>query len=360
MDGFCKAQPADMPSPDVDFATWLTARNMASVPLLVDVEVELSTNIVWRRGVDGPVLFFRGPGRTNPQRAGRRIAPNRVRFEDIPIDDNFFPQEVTITNIRTDALRMGIVSPGGMHEIVAKVRARDGIRDVTIKNVQVAVAFFQSEPSLCFSFDPPWPTAVHLSELSTDDVCTDGARSVTPTLTLRLLEPFAGAFKTRAEEAGVSIHPTDQVADSGTLFSLILDRIPNGISIYVSVNDLGDNIDKPSVRLISAKRDALLFANDAPGPVLIGSNGIRLVRLDVVDQSAAAVWEWVSSESLLLDRERRIALGLFLTATRGTVGTGTIMATVSLAPGRFSANLDSLPVPCFGILRGASNCLSIK
>jgi hypothetical protein len=47
---FRKAQPADMPSPDVDFAAWLTARNMVSVPLLVDVEVELSTTRYCRAG----------------------------------------------------------------------------------------------------------------------------------------------------------------------------------------------------------------------------------------------------------------------------------------------------------------------
>ncbi len=343
----------------VDYPTVIaTARqSIDAAPLLVDVDVHLNTTIVWHAGGTGPILVLGGLGPTT-QHEGRRIAPNCIRFEDVPVKHAYEATTVTIANIRADALRLAIAGAGAFQEIFAVVTARDGFRDVTIKNEKVMLAFIHPGNSLGFDSDLDWPAKLPRARIS--GRLEGGSEAVSPTLTLRIWEQFPGAFKTRAEEAGITVLPTDRVANSGTRLMLALQAIPDGIDVYVAAYDHREGTGNPGLQLIQTRPDTLRSPNE-PSPLLMSSHGVGLVQIDVTERNAVAVWEWVSADPILLHSVREVRVDILLAAPIGAVvDTGTVAATVMLAPQSYEKEADSLPVPCFGTYHAFMNLLSIE
>jgi hypothetical protein len=328
---------------------------------LVDVDLQLNTTIVWHAGGTGPVLVLGGMGEAPQQRLGRRIASNRIRFEDVPIGLGFLGTTAIIANIRVDALRIGIAATGVGNEIFAAVTARDGYKDVVITNQTVTLAFLHRGPSVTFSVSPRWPrlARAHVHRLSESN-----SEEVSPTLTAQISEEFLGALKTRTEEAGITALSADQVANSGTRLMLALQGIPDGLDVYAAVHDHGDGTEEvgtPSVQLIQVRPDILMFPKERWRTGLTSSHGVGLAQLDVAERAAVAVWEWVSIEPPSLRYVRQVRLDIVFAASKdAVVGTGTITGTILLAPQSHERETDSLPVPCFGVFQSYVNLLSIE
>lgn len=327
-------------------------------PILVDIDVHLNITIVWNEGAPGPILILDELEQPIQQRAGRRIARNIIRFEEVPIRSSL-PTSATITNIRADALGLAVAMSGPRSRIVAVVRARDGFREVDIIHATVTVAEIHGH-SFIFSTDPPWPMKIPLARIPVPLTKKGWPQIVSPTFTILFSERFPGVFKNRAEEAGVVALP-DHAANSGTRLMLVLGSLPEGIAIYAAAHDHMDDTAIPTVQLVQREPDKLLVSEERSESFLATSRGIELVQLEITDRSAVAVWEWVSTAPVLLNSKRTIKIDIFLSGVPDILpGMGTVYVTGTLAPVSLERASDSLPVPCFGNLMAARSMLSIE
>jgi hypothetical protein len=327
--------------------------------ILVDIDVHLNIAIVWNEGAPGPILILDELEQPIQQSVGRRIAPNIVRFGDVPIRSSL-PTSAIITNIRADALGLAIAMSGPRSRIVAGVRARDGFRDVDIVHETVTVAEIHGQ-SFLFSTEQPWPMKIPLAGIQVPLAQEDCPKIVAPTFTILFSERFPGVFKNRAEEAGIAALRPDQVANSGTRLMLVLGSLPDGIAVYAAAHDHGDDTKIPTVRLVQKEPDKLLVSGERSKPFLATSRGVELVQLEVTDRSTVAVWEWVRTAHVPLDSRRTVKIDIFFSGVPDIVpGTGTVYATAALAPVSHEKASDSLPVPCFGALMAARSLLSIE
>jgi len=329
-------------------------------PILVDIDVHLNITIVWHSEGTRPILVLDVLGQPTQQWAGRRIAPNIVRFESVPIPISS-PTKVIITNLRADALGLAIAMASYGSTIAGSVRARDGFRDVDIVNETVTLAFLHGGSSLAFQTEPPRPMKIARTGITAGLAGTDGLNTASATFAVLFAESFPGFFKNRAEEAGITTLPPEQVANCGTRIMLMLTSLPDGIAVYVAEHDHGENENGPMVRLVQTQHDELLVPGEQSKIFPANSRGLELVRLSVTDRSAVAVWEWVSTAPVLLHSKREVRIDILLAAESDVVpGTGTVYAAATLAPVSLEKVGDSLPVPCFGMVTSAFALLSIE
>lgn len=296
---------------------------------------------------------------------GQQAGVNSVIWAGVPIDPpaSGLIRTIRITNVRANATQIGSSTTLVPSQVVMSISISSA--SIPLTSAQQVVAFVT--PGLSFSF---------ASIDETGNVVESAPGSVTQLLpcktsgqlVARFRESFASSFKTRGTTASGTPYSPDSspppipqpipgqtyfsetgfynpalpstnglnragLADQGTRLMLRFSNLPSGVSVFV---DLYERSASPSrARLVSTDR------NGAGAFTPMPSEG---AQLSVVDGSAMAVWEVLSSNPTLIE-----TLDFTITVSYGTGIAGTVSAGGSFAPTSVTAMASSdVPIPRFG------------
>jgi len=367
-------------------------------------------------------LEFKGltapPGNVggNPNVFEGVVAGNSVIFTGVPVD----PPGTTgnrifrITNVRVNANAVSAPGangvPGQVIALVSATPATNGSAGLTstisINNPQVTVAFVQTSLTTSIttlSGTTGLPTTTALSAAGVSILqCVGRATSAAAFGSLNYTELFPTAFKTHTV-AGSGITPQNilglvynsesgyyhpggtgdigagfsgtnlqnaGLADFGTRLRAVFNNVPNGVSIFVSVNNIGFS---GSTLPVSGQYAVLTSSESAAiTPVsgtitTFGTGGAFQVPL--VNGSGEAVWEVIAANPLL-NQTYSFTYFAVATASPATNSPAVGTATVNLwyaptAPQSFTAAVggvagtSAVPIPRFVDSSTASNVVSV-
>jgi hypothetical protein len=236
---------------------------------------------------------------------------------------------------------------------------------IPLTSAQQVVAFVN--PGLSFSFASIDANG-NIVESPPDSVAQLLPCKTSNQLVARFRESFAGAFKTRGTIASGSPYSPDSspppipqplpgqtyfsetgfynpalpnanglnragLADQGTRLMLRFSNLPSGLSLFVDVYERGASPSR--ARLVSTDRNGAGAFTPMP---------FEGAQLSVVDGSAMAVWEVLSSNPTLIE-----TLDFTITVSYATGIVGTVSAGGSFAPTSLTATASSdAPIPRFG------------
>ncbi len=341
---------------------------------------------------------------TNPNVYQGQVAGNSVFFVGIPIDPpgTFTNRIYRITNVRANANAVSAPGANGIPgQIIALVSATpatggSGLTSTfSINNPQVTVGFVQT--SLTTSITGVGSTTA----LTTSGIailqCVGRSTSAAAIGQLNYTELFPTAFKTHTvigsgitaqqtlglvynSESGY-YNPTSLtgsytgagLADFGTRLRASFNNVPNGVSIFVSVNNstfatTSNPLTGTSAQLVSSETTVDGTTGFTPVTATTTLGGVGVFQIPIVNGSGEAVWEVVSANPLL---NQTYSFVYFATATASpstnspAVGTATVNLGYAPVPPSFASSAGgtaqnaSVPVPRFVDTSTASNVLSV-
>jgi len=311
------------------------------------------------------------------------VSGNSVTFIGVPINPpgTVDPRRVfRITNVRANASVIGAGVAGTPGTIQAFISIT-GPTSVPVNNPVQIVGFVHPGLSATSS-------AAHLVRQC------EGVTRPTRRVTLNFTENFATAFKTRVILSGVNgesvpdqdvpgtIYNTESgltldvgatrlagLADFGTRLRATFNNIPNGMSVWVSVNNIVNNVfatgnTPPRAQLTALSDAASLGAFGAIGGT---AESNTLVQVPLSAGSGVAVWE-VTEASPQASETMQFAVHFLATADPGNnipaLGTGTVSMSFAPAPPAFalaagSSASSQLPVPRFVDTGVARNLVTV-
>jgi hypothetical protein len=146
-----------------------------------------------------------------------------------------------------------------------------------------------------------------------------------------VVEGFAGAFKTKADETGGSATS----AASGTRIKLVFNNVPTGLNIYVPLNATTIN-GTPLIATLTATEAGV---NSVPLTVTSPSSVSGLSLLAVSGTSATAIYEITADNLNAIDTIAiPVTLGAAANAVANYITNPTMTVTTSLAPQTTSAS----------------------
>jgi hypothetical protein len=337
------------------------------------------------------------------------VSGNSVTFIGIPIDPpgSQGARIYRITNIRSAA---NGATPGGSGtpgQIIALISATPATSpggqtsSISINNPTQIIGFVQTSltTSLTTSSAAGLPTGTALgpSNIAIRQ-CLGIGVSGAPAATIGFLnytELFATAFKTRTVN-GTGTGPVQQnvlglvynsesgyyntnlgpgggniggiggVADYGTRLKAVFNNVPNGVSIFVSVNNSGFTGGSNALTGTAA---TLTSSETGPfSPVSATTTSLGGVwQVPLVNGSGSAVWEVLSANPLIT---QTYSFGYFASATPSpatnspAVGTGTVNLSYAPVPPAFTAAAGAvasatLTIPRFVDTSTAQNAISV-
>jgi len=330
------------------------------------------------------------------------VSGNSVSFVGIPID----PPGTTatriyrITNVRANAT---IPAPGGSGtpgQIIALISATpatspNGLTStIAINNPTQIVGFVQTSLSVSITTSGT-TTAVSASNIAIRQCIGFGVSGAPGPAVgqLNFTELFPTAFKTRTV-AGTAVTVQNTLglvynsesgyyntslasplgvnaglADFGTRLKATFNNVPNGISIFVSVNNVGFAANAGPVTGTAAFLTSSETGAFSPVTATTTSFGVGGAwQVPLVNGSGTAIWEVTQANPLVL---QTYSFGYFAVATASpatnspAVGTGTVNLSYAPTPPSFTAATgavasSSLAIPRFIDTSTASNAISVS
>jgi len=394
-------------------------------------------------GANGNPLKFKPFGFTDPRFPGAVgegntnifqgiVSGNSVTFIGIPID----PPGTTgsrlfrFTNIRANATIPAPGASGTPGSIVALISATPAISpsnpsltaNLTINNPSQIVGFVQTSLTTSVLAGRTGNTVASAGAIQIlQCVGANVAGAPGNVLHLRYSELFATAFKTRTaatyidrntspppasqpvpgtlydSESGLYITtvangansplisnvPPAGLADFGTRLKAVFNNIPNGVSVFVGVNN--NNLVEPIKFVVSGTVStfqgppvgtvARLTASETGPFSAVASNNTTFsdagvggaFQIPIVNGSGSAVWEVLASDPLA-NQNYDFSVWFVATPSPSTnspaVGTGTVNLSYAPVPPSFTASAgavasSSLPIPRFIDTSTASNIVAV-
>jgi len=334
---------------------------------------------------------------SNPNVFIGQVAGNSVIFTGVPVDapGTTGNRIYRITNVRANANAVSAPGANGVPgQIIALVSATPATNPLgqtstfSINNPQVTVGFVQTSLSTSITGFVSGKSPAVASDIYILQ-CVGKSNALFGTL--NYAELFPTAFKTRTV-AGTVVVPqstlglvynsesgyynpslgatfgTAGLADFGTRLRAVFNNIPNGVSIFVSVNNNGFASTNP----VSGTAASLVTSEAGIGftPVsattTIGGNSVW--QVPITNGSGEAVWEVIAANPLAL---QTFSFNYYVSATASpstnspAIGTGTVNLGYAPVPPTFTAATGAtaqgagVPIPRFVDTSTATNAVAV-
>ena len=375
--------PVNQPIPQVNLTIYLPANvtsrilpNGASDALLLIDEPGTAQNPVQRvcantngcvvTGTGGVGEPFDGSDATRPNIFQGLVAANSVTFPGVPVEGpgDTGIRTYRITNVRINASSLGVVSPNTL-PVIANV-STNGSTSLPVALPQRSVGTVTA--SLTFAAGSVTvPECVSLTRTGpfAGLVYTESFASAFRTRTIAGADSAAsavqnqpGANYTLTTESGLVIPslPGAGLADFGTRFKAVFRNIPAGLSVWVSVKNLGAS-NSTSAQLVPSESGPYQAVASAETISFIDA-----VQLPVVNGTATAVWEVTAADPGLAE-DFVFAMffeagGPLTTETAPTVN-GSYAPTIFPSGNAGTAQPATFPVPRFADNSTATNVISV-
>jgi hypothetical protein len=337
----------------------------------------------------------------NPNVFEGTVSGNSITFIGIPIDPpgSQATRVYRITNTRANAT---IPAPGGSGtpgQIIALISATPATSPggqtstISINNPTQIIGFVQTSLTTSLTTSSaglPTTTALSASNIAIRQCLGIGVSGAPPATVgfLNYTELFATAFKTRTV-AGTGVAQqnvlglvynsesgyyntslatplnTAGLADYGTRFKAVFNNVPNGVSIFVSVNSSGFSATANPLTGTAATLTSSETGAFSPVSATTTSFG-GVWQVPLVNGSGTAVWEVTAANPLI---SQTYSFGYFAVATPSpatnspAVGTGTVNLSYAPTPPAFTAAAGAVastgPIPRFIDTSTAQNAISV-
>jgi hypothetical protein len=334
----------------------------------------------------------------NPNVFQGSVSGNSVSFVGVPIDPpgTQNTRVYRITNVRANAT---IPAPGGSGtpgQIIALISATPATNPGTgttssfaINNPTQIIGFVQT--SLATSLTQTGSTTAlsasnigirqcisssgQIGQLNYTELfptafktrTTAGSGNVTVQNTLGLVyNSESGYYNTNLGSLGGNLGGVGGLADYGTRLKAVFNNVPNGVSIFVSVNNTVFSSSVSPVAGTSATLTSSESGTFSQVSATTSSFG-GIWQVPLVNGSGTAVWEVTAANPLV---SQTYSFGYFAVATASpatnspAVGTGTINMSYAPTPPNFTAAAGAVassgPIPRFIDTSTAANAISVS
>jgi len=258
------------------------------------------------------------------------VADQKIAFRgvSVSVERGAEVQKLRIVNLRADATGFTKASAGVKASAFKDVQAFVSIRPTPPQTTTVAIhneLVTLAKPRIGTVVElwfpggsehdlPPGPRRAKNRSLIAGDL----NREVPVDFGVKFIEGFSRAFRTKIEEAGV----VERSASSGTRFLARFYDVPEGMTLFVAVQDL--SMGSGQGRSSEASCRATLVPDAKPDgsggskrvceerPINMPrtQGGVPLQRVRVLNGNAFAVWEWVSEGPRSIGTTEEVTFGV--------------------------------------------------